>query len=70
MARRRAEGAAVAALKAKAGRQKGHVRAVIYMKPEMLAGLLTEARRRADAGGKIRADVSAVVVEALKAKGY
>jgi hypothetical protein len=60
------KGGAVAALRQKAGKRSGNVRAVIYMPPRMLAALMTEAHRRADERGSIRTDVSAVAVGAIQ----
>jgi hypothetical protein len=62
-----AEGAAVASLKAKAGPVSGLVKATFYVTPEVLAALVTEARKRADERGAVRADASAVAREALEA---
>jgi hypothetical protein len=58
---------AVRVLKKKAGKRSGLVKTVIYMKPEHLAALVTEARKRADERGAVRADASAVAREALDA---
>jgi hypothetical protein len=46
---------------------KGHKKVVIYFEAPKLASLVTEARRRADAKGAVRADVSEVVRDAVVA---
>ena len=55
------------ALKAKAGPRSGLVKTSLYLKPEHITALVTEARARADERGAVRADASAVAREALEA---
>lgn len=51
----------------KVGRRSGYIKATFSIEPEQLAAVVSEARRRADTEGAIRADASAVVREALAA---
>jgi hypothetical protein len=51
----------------KIGPRSGFVKATFSITPEQLAAVVTEAQRRAQERGVIRADASAVVREALDA---
>jgi hypothetical protein len=51
----------------KIGKRSGFVKATFSVEPEQLASVVTEAQRRAQERGVIRADASAVVREALDA---
>lgn len=57
------------ALKAspKLGKRSGLLKATFSLKPKQLAAVVTEAQRRAQVAGRIRADASEVVREALDA---
>jgi hypothetical protein len=68
MARAKGSGMEIArAVKAsgKVGPRSGFVRMVVYVTPEQLGAAVDEAQRRARAAGRIRADASEVVREAL-----
>lgn len=46
---------------------RGFAKVTFSIRPDQLAGLRTEARRRADLAGSYRSDASAIVREALDA---
>jgi hypothetical protein len=68
---RKAEAAMAKAMKAnpksKIGPRSGFIKATFSLEPEQLAAVVGEAQRRAGAAGRIRADASEVVREALDA---
>lgn len=67
MARKAASSNMAQALKAspKIGPRSGFLKATFSVTPEQLAAVVTEAQRRAQDRGVVRADASAVVREAL-----